>query len=303
MDDDNVPDGQQIYFQSGLLSNVDDEWNSYTLDEQITASEGFFLGVITPGLYTSVALDDGEDEPWVFQFGTQYSNENWQSGNNWTDIGTISSLFQKNMLIRAYGINMGPANENENTIISQELSGENNREFEAYNIYRFQSALINLPDEWDLIAAAVTDTFYTDISWASLPVNTYQFAITSVYTNGVESLPSYSPELDKTLVYNDPTNNLLPTSRLYRNYPNPFNPSTTISFELAADTSENTELIIYNLKGQKVRTLVSGHLTSGRHSAFWNGLNDAQKAVTSGIYLYKLQSGDYTATRKMILIK
>ncbi len=90
---------------------------------------------------------------------------------------------------------------------------------------------------------------------------------------------------------------------LHQNYPNPFNPSTTISFELNTENTENTELIIYNMKGQKVKQLVRGQLSVGQHSFIWNGTDDKGKHVSSGIYLYKLRSGNYTSTKKMILMK
>ena len=91
-------------------------------------------------------------------------------------------------------------------------------------------------------------------------------------------------------------------SQLYQNYPNPFNPETTISFSITED-SEKTELSIYNLKGQKVKTLINSQLSSGQHSVAWNGKDDSDKPVSSGVYLYQLKAGDFEKTRKMILMK
>jgi hypothetical protein len=88
---------------------------------------------------------------------------------------------------------------------------------------------------------------------------------------------------------------------LEQNYPNPFNPETNISFILKA--SADAELTIYNLKGQKVKTLHSGLLVKGRHTLVWNGTDAEQKSVSSGVYFYKLSSGKFTSTRKMILLK
>ena len=88
---------------------------------------------------------------------------------------------------------------------------------------------------------------------------------------------------------------------LLGNYPNPFNPSTTISF--TTEHTESTELIIYNLKGQKVKQLISDQLSAGQHSVVWDGRDDHNKPVSSGIYFYKLKAGEYSQTRKMILIK
>jgi len=92
------------------------------------------------------------------------------------------------------------------------------------------------------------------------------------------------------------------TFSLKQNYPNPFNPTTTISFT-TTDISENTELEIYNIKGQKVKTLVNEKLDAGIHQVVWNGNDDNDKSVSSGIYFYKMDSGKHSETKKMILMK
>lgn len=90
---------------------------------------------------------------------------------------------------------------------------------------------------------------------------------------------------------------------LHQNYPNPFNPSTTISFDLVEENSNNVELVIYNMKGQKVKQLLNSQLPAGKHSIVWNGDDDSGNPVSSGMYLYKMRSGIYTSTKKMILLK
>jgi hypothetical protein len=85
------------------------------------------------------------------------------------------------------------------------------------------------------------------------------------------------------------------------NFPNPFNPTTTISYQLPA-VSE-VELIIYNIKDQKVKTLVNGVFPAGDHSVIWNGRDSNCKPVSSGIYFLKLKAGDFQKVKKMILIK
>lgn len=94
---------------------------------------------------------------------------------------------------------------------------------------------------------------------------------------------------------------ITPSFQLIGNYPNPFNPETTISFEI--NEERNTTLNIYNLKGQKVKTLINRELKAGSHSIGWNGTDTNGNSVASGVYLYKLQSGKYTSTKKMILMK
>ncbi len=85
------------------------------------------------------------------------------------------------------------------------------------------------------------------------------------------------------------------------NYPNPFNPSTTILYDLPKST--NLRIEIFNIHGQFVRTLVNGYSTAGRHYVVWNGSNDRGEAVSSGIYIYRIQAGEFVKARKMMLLK
>ncbi len=86
------------------------------------------------------------------------------------------------------------------------------------------------------------------------------------------------------------------------NHPNPFNPETTISFSL--NTEKNTEIVIYNIKGQKVKTLINEKLDAGTHNVVWNGKDENGKSVTSGIYFYQFKAGkDFSQTKRMILLK
>ena len=83
---------------------------------------------------------------------------------------------------------------------------------------------------------------------------------------------------------------------LLQNYPNPFNPSTTIKYSLPK--AGNVKLSIYNAIGSKVATVVNEYKTAGNYSVQFNGSN-----LASGIYLYRLESGNYSAVMKLILLK
>ena len=89
--------------------------------------------------------------------------------------------------------------------------------------------------------------------------------------------------------------------KLLRNYPNPFNPTTTIAFEL--EKSGKSSVNIYNMKGQKVKTLLNEELLEGKHFRLWDGKNDNGKRVASGMYFYKVALDGKQLTRKMILMK
>ncbi|NOX90155.1 MAG: T9SS type A sorting domain-containing protein [Calditrichaeota bacterium] len=90
--------------------------------------------------------------------------------------------------------------------------------------------------------------------------------------------------------------------QLYNNFPNPFNPSTTLKFDLPKSTA-NVQLVIYDILGRRIATLFSGDLTAGRYSYLWNGRNQFGNAVPSGVYFATFKAGNYSRTIKMMLVK
>jgi len=88
---------------------------------------------------------------------------------------------------------------------------------------------------------------------------------------------------------------------LKANYPNPFNPETVISFSVSRE--DRVSLDIYNLRGQKVRSLVNSVYGVGEHYVVWNGRDDIGRPVSSGVYFYRMLSGEYVAVKKMLLLK
>lgn len=89
---------------------------------------------------------------------------------------------------------------------------------------------------------------------------------------------------------------------LYQNYPNPFNPMTTIRFELSG-TSRRVQLDVFNVLGQQVRRLLDETVAPGEHSVVWDATTDNGSKVATGVYLYRLQVGDQSDTKKMLLLK
>jgi flagellar hook assembly protein FlgD len=88
---------------------------------------------------------------------------------------------------------------------------------------------------------------------------------------------------------------------LRQNVPNPFNPTTRITFTLA--TPGHTTLRIYDVKGRLVRTLIDGPLDATVHTATWDGLDRSGRRAATGVYFYEVVSGDFRSTRKMSLLK
>ena len=90
-------------------------------------------------------------------------------------------------------------------------------------------------------------------------------------------------------------------TRLVGNVPNPFNPTTEIRFELSKRTAVNLE--VYNVSGQRVRTLVDESRSAGTHAVTWDGRDDNGSSVSSGVYFYRLRAGDFSESRRMTLIR
>ena len=99
----------------------------------------------------------------------------------------------------------------------------------------------------------------------------------------------------------DEGGNLPVISTLHPNYPNPFNPMTTIAFDLA--TAGRVRIDIFSIDGRRIRTLVDGPYAAGRHSEVWNGRDHAGRSVASGTYLFTMEGPRIKQTRRMLLIK
>jgi len=94
---------------------------------------------------------------------------------------------------------------------------------------------------------------------------------------------------------------LVMSNKLIGNYPNPFNPETTIKYSINEDS--NVQIEIYNIRGQKVKTLIDDFRDAGYHQLIWNGIDNRNKPVSSGLYFYRLKSNSFSQIRKMLLLK
>lgn len=89
--------------------------------------------------------------------------------------------------------------------------------------------------------------------------------------------------------------------QLFQNYPNPFNPTTRIEFTL--EQASEVRLEVYNVLGQRIKTLLEGYIPNGSHEAEWDGSTESGAKVSSGIYFYRLSTNEFSRTRKMMLMK
>jgi len=162
------------------------------------------------------------------------------------------------------------------------------RHIDYYNVY--------LDDD---LAGQTTDLEYQYDTQDLVTGETYTGGVSAHYSSNDES-ETIEVEFVYTGYANDP--GIIPlVTTLNSNYPNPFNPVTTISYALA--DAGQVKLDIYNVKGQKIRTLVNEAQKAGIHQLQWNGTDDRNHQVASGIYFYKMKFGKYTSTKKMILMK
>jgi hypothetical protein len=184
------------------------------------------------------------------------------------DLSTVTNCFWNNELVESI-----PNWEDMST-------GLTTAEMQSYNTY-FNAG-------WDFIGE--TDNGTDDV-WGINPEenNGYPFLAWQGYVNN----------------HPEPVSNQTITAivtGLNGNYPNPFNPTTTIKFSLAE--KGNVELTVYNLKGQKVKTLTKDFLDKGEHSVIWNGDDELGKTVSSGMYFYRLAiAGKTIASNKCMLLK
>lgn len=167
---------------------------------------------------------------------------------------------------------------------SQNRSMKKERELEYYNVY-LDGALVGTTSE--------TYWYYYDL----ISGTNYTASVEAVYTSGT------SPMATIEFVYNGTSNDDIINikTELKGNYPNPFNPSTNISFSLSSE--QKISLEIYNLRGEKVATLINSTLPAGNHNICWNGNDSSNRKVASGVYLYRMQTMGYTSIKKMILLK
>ncbi len=186
-------------------------------------------------------------------------------------------------------INLSRTLEGNNVYMSWEFDNAGDEDFTHFAIYIRATS-----ESFSQFATTTDNSFDVILS----PVLDYAFHIRAIYENGV-SAPSnniYVSYVDN----DDPTAPPLETA-LVGNHPNPFNPSTNVSFSL--NQSADVNLSVYNVKGQLVRTLVREHMEAGNHTVEWNGMDNQSKAVGSGVYFLKMNADRYVAVKKMIMLK
>lgn len=167
----------------------------------------------------------------------------------------------------------------------------------GYQVWRLAEGQETDEASWTLLTpAAINQLNYTDAGWAALTPGNYVWAVKGVYTGNVYSSPAFSNPLTFVTANDD---QVITSTALLGNHPNPFNRATTITFAIKSSTSVKVE--IFNIKGQLVRILLNESKSSGNHQITWDGSDPSGHRVAAGVYYYRLSAGSYKSTRPLLL--
>ncbi|MDD2228208.1 MAG: C25 family cysteine peptidase [Candidatus Cloacimonetes bacterium] len=184
-----------------------------------------------------------------------------------------------------YTVNAGSITLNWNTPDSPEY------QLTGYSVYRKIDA-----GRFELISTVLVPSYTEQLDI----YGTYTYHVTSDYLFG-SSTATNDVTYQNTSSSEDENINTPFATHLMNNYPNPFNPETT--FRFALKESSPTKLNIYNLKGQLVKTLINKDMLAGTHQIVWDGRDTANRNVATGVYLYRLESKNFSQTKRAILMK
>jgi hypothetical protein len=149
-------------------------------------------------------------------------------------------------------------------------------------------------------------TIFHDVDYIGQPVPDDWLNLTGIVTNinGTPTITArFLDDFDLGL-YRNEIDIIANQNSLIGNYPNPFNPETTIIFYVSNKTNTESVIIeIFNIRGQRVRQLLNEYVTAGIHNIVWDGRNDNDRLLGSGVYFYQMRTGNFIETRRMLLIK
>ncbi len=160
--------------------------------------------------------------------------------------------------------------------------------FDGFNVCRAEGDETELLPVNEALLPPDGENEYRD--YGAIPGRSYTYRIDAL-EDGIITMSSYTIKV------------VLPPKplTLYQNHPNPFNPSTSISFFLPSDRHVN--LVIYDIKGRKIKTLANSSRQAGKHTINWNGTNNSGHNVSSGVYYYRLTADKKVITKKMVLLR
>ncbi len=277
------PDTYELWTQIELEDIVPNEWNTVPVSEwdgPVIAGgyTQFRIAIRCEGVNAGIAYDDSPNMHERSDLLIIDGNE-----TNLSEQG-----IDANWKIRGY---MSPP---------QPFVPGNGIELLGYNLYRDDVLITQL--------AEINEHFIE----TGLADGVYQYHMTAVYEIEIgfdvyyiefESMESelVTVSVGITGVEKDPVQEIVTNDVILHNYPNPFNPDTTITFSL--NNPSRVQIDIYNIQGRKVRSLVAEEFSSGLHQIVWDGTDDYRKPVGSGVYFSRMTTKKSTSTNKMLLLK
>jgi endonuclease/exonuclease/phosphatase family metal-dependent hydrolase len=263
-------------------------------------------GIVTGVFDSGYFIQDGAGA-WNGIYIYNYSNDP-QRGDSLIIAGTVAEYYDKTELnnISFFEVKSGNNSLPEAIVLNTGDVGQESYEGVLVKVENAECIEYNaIYGEW-IVDDGSGEIMINDLMFVFVPVLGEFYDITGIvdysYSNfkieprDENDIIISSSSIDKTFLH---------TQIELFNYPNPFNPKTTFYF--TAEDSENAELIIYNLKGQKIRQYSIFNLQSVsaglKSSIMWDGTDENKQPVSSGIYFYKLRSGENSKTKKMLLLK
>jgi Leucine-rich repeat (LRR) protein len=254
--------------------SADENWNGSSVIT-VYASDGKDMD----STKFNLTVDPMQDKPYNF---------------NWVSTASDSINITQSNLTDTYDLKWNTSNEVDGETIDYLISA---------SVGQLPAEMINETADTSMTITYqdIIDKWYPNLEM--LPRATLKFSVSA--TDGIDTLNVTGD--DRVLFVNryeylSTEGEGVPVEfALHENYPNPFNPTTTLRFDLPEVS--NLTLTIYNMLGQRVRTFNMNDTPAGYHSIKWNATNDYGEQVGAGVYLYQLQTKDFVKTRKMVLLK
>ncbi len=298
-----APDGLALVYQGTVISG---QFLSY--EGTFTATDGPANGMTSTDIGVS---ESGVPEGQSLQLtgsGTQYSDFTW-GGPYAQTMGQPNSDGTNDQSLPVELTSFTASAENGRVTLKWTTASEvNNQGFVILRSVHSQNGFTELASyqnnpKLEGAGNASQKRSYSYVDQSVINGNTYYYKLVDVDMNGIRT--EHGPVSATPQAAETDEGRQTPGSFFLKNYPNPFNPGTTISFDLSSFPEQNipVTLTIYDAGGARVAVLYDGMLSAKAHSFRWNGLNSSGRMMPSGVYFYTLKSPLRTLTKKMMLLR